>query len=77
MMWKTVEPCPPRRRSWPRLRLGKLYYTGKRSCLWRVHPPQCPVSPDVCPGELLEERFLFANDAIRMYSPLLPGGEAA
>lgn len=24
-------------------------------------------------GELLEERFLFANDAIMMYSPLLPG----
>ena len=26
-------------------------------------------------GELLKERFLFANDAIMMYSPLLPGGE--
>lgn len=26
-------------------------------------------------GELLEERFLFANDAIMMYSPLLPGKE--
>lgn len=26
-------------------------------------------------GELLEERFLFANDAIMMYSPLLPGEE--
>lgn len=24
-------------------------------------------------GELLEERFLFANDAIMMYNPLLPG----
>ncbi|WP_295766399.1 VanW family protein [uncultured Oscillibacter sp.] len=26
-------------------------------------------------GELLEERFLFANDAIMMYNPLLPGKE--
>lgn len=34
MMEREAEPRRPRRRSWLRLRLGKLYYTGKRYCLW-------------------------------------------
>lgn len=34
MREKRAIPEPPRSRSWLRLRLGRLYYTGLRYCLW-------------------------------------------
>ena len=83
---------PPIHRSWLRLRLGKLYYGGRRRLLWmspRFHwakqrqterLPYMLISHATplyrriydLEGGLLVEEFLFVNDAIMMYSPLLP-----